>query len=180
MRDHQQVPDEDAPRDPDIPRPEDATDDRGTPSWSPQHGARLRQARELAAMTQEQVGQSLGYATRTLTRWENGQCDPGFDKVVSLADLFQVSLDWLAGRTSIQQLLRPGSVLVNDRARQVLESMLAEGKTQDDLPHDLRRNPGINYVFAVPEGTLVMRAEAAAALDERMQQLWKRLGRNRR
>ena len=80
--------------------PDPSTD--GDP-WPSAFGERLRSAREEAGMSQEHVTQHLGYPTRSLTRWENGKCDPGFEKVARLAAFYGVSTDWIAGKTPITQ-----------------------------------------------------------------------------
>jgi transcriptional regulator with XRE-family HTH domain len=151
----------------------------GTAQWSEEHGARLQQARDEAGMTQQEVEQRLGYTTRSVTRWENAKSSPDFGTVQRLADLFGVSLDWLAGRTPFRPVFKPDTVLVNSRAKAVLEELLQQGKGWDDVPDGLRRHPGIDYLFAMPDEVMVMRRDAAERLDAQVQALWKQLGRKR-
>ncbi|MGE3173043.1 MAG: helix-turn-helix transcriptional regulator [Planctomycetota bacterium] len=58
---------------------------------------RLREARLKAGLSQEEVALRIGSTPRSLTRWENGECDPGFVSVRAMARLYSVSLDWIAG-----------------------------------------------------------------------------------
>ena len=62
--------------------------------------SRLKNARKKAGMTQQQAAEALDLATRSYQRYEavKGQCDPPLDTVVKMADLFDVSVDWLLGR----------------------------------------------------------------------------------
>ena len=58
--------------------------------------AELRQDRGL---TQKQLGKILSVSTGTISNYENGVHYPDLDKLVALADYFQVSTDYLLGRT---------------------------------------------------------------------------------
>ena len=59
---------------------------------------RLKQARKR--FTQQQAAEKLDLAVRSYQRYEaeNGQCDPPLPTLVKMADLYQVSVDWLLGR----------------------------------------------------------------------------------
>lgn len=61
---------------------------------------RLKQARKKAGYTQQQAAESLNLATRSYQRYEavNGQCDPPLATLVEMANLFDVSIDWLLCR----------------------------------------------------------------------------------
>lgn len=66
--------------------------------WPVLFGVLLRVAREAQGMSQGGVEQRLVLVRGTLDRWERGDVDPGFGAVAHLADVYDVSLDWLAGR----------------------------------------------------------------------------------
>lgn len=57
--------------------------------------AELRQDRGL---TQKQLGKILSVSTGTISNYENGVHYPDLEKLVRLADYFQVSTDYLLGR----------------------------------------------------------------------------------
>ncbi|MCD7887786.1 MAG: helix-turn-helix domain-containing protein [Clostridiales bacterium] len=61
---------------------------------------RLKAARKRAGFTQQQAAESLNLSTRSYQRYEAvaGQCDPPIETLVQMADLFDVSIDWLLGR----------------------------------------------------------------------------------
>lgn len=59
--------------------------------------ARLRELRSSRNFTQREVCKSLRIAERVYQRWEAGQT-PSIQKLVLLADFFNVSLDYLVGR----------------------------------------------------------------------------------
>jgi transcriptional regulator with XRE-family HTH domain len=65
---------------------------------------RLRSLRELRQLTQTRLAELLEINPRVYNRWERGTAIPQFDTVVRIADILQVSLDELAGRsTSISE-----------------------------------------------------------------------------
>lgn len=61
---------------------------------------RLREARIANKMTQRVASDSLGIALRSYQCYETGSRRPAFELLVQIADLFNVSLDWLLGRDS--------------------------------------------------------------------------------
>ena len=60
---------------------------------------RLRILRNEKGETQAQVAAQIGIAERHYQRFEAGVNLPGFENLCALADHFDVSLDYLAGRT---------------------------------------------------------------------------------
>lgn len=63
-------------------------------------GARIRDLRKQAGMTQEEVGRVLSVGKSTISQYENGITTPDLDSVRKLADLFRVPTDYLLGRTN--------------------------------------------------------------------------------
>ena len=59
---------------------------------------RLKELRLKKGLTQTELGEKVGVKQNTFTNWENGKREPSFENLVKLADLFEVSLDWLFGR----------------------------------------------------------------------------------
>ncbi|WP_332238920.1 helix-turn-helix domain-containing protein [Sporolactobacillus sp. KGMB 08714] len=52
--------------------------------------------------TQEYVAYKLGVARTTYTAYENGTKQPPLDTVTKIADIFNVSTDYLSGRSDIK------------------------------------------------------------------------------
>ena len=63
---------------------------------------RLLFLRQESGMTQQQVADA---SQTTLRRFEKGEQKPGFDNLIRLADCFQVSLDYLVGRSQSRPVL---------------------------------------------------------------------------
>lgn len=59
----------------------------------------IRQAREKADLTQEQVAADLGVSRQAVAKWENGAGNPPtLSRLIQLSDLYKTSLDKLVGR----------------------------------------------------------------------------------
>lgn len=58
----------------------------------------LIELRKMNHLTQRQVAAHLGIAQPSYIRYENGKAEPSLDALVKLADLFDVSIDFLCGR----------------------------------------------------------------------------------
>ena len=63
-------------------------------------GIKLRQWRTVHKLSQEEVAELLQYAPRTIQCWEHGTKLPGYDAIISIATLMDVSIDWLVGRSN--------------------------------------------------------------------------------
>ncbi len=61
----------------------------------------LAEQRKLNNLTQKQVAEYLGITQPSYIRYENGQAEPTLANLVKLADLFDVSVDYLLGRTDL-------------------------------------------------------------------------------
>ena len=59
----------------------------------------LRAIRKSFKATQKQVAVAVGVTERNYQDWEYGNTKPGFDALIALADYFDVSLDYLVGRS---------------------------------------------------------------------------------
>ena len=58
----------------------------------------LKEMRKLNNLSQRQVAEYLGIAQPSYIRYENGKSEPSLENLVKLAELFDVSLDYLCGR----------------------------------------------------------------------------------
>lgn len=59
---------------------------------------RLKELRLKKGLKQTELGEKVGVKQNTFTNWENGKREPSFENLIKLADLLEVSLDWLFGR----------------------------------------------------------------------------------
>ena len=62
-------------------------------------GENIKRLRKDRSMTQEQLAEAMGVTVGAVYKWENGLSMPEIRLVVELADLFEISVDYLLGRT---------------------------------------------------------------------------------
>lgn len=60
---------------------------------------RLKEVRRESGKKQREVAEMLGMKLRGYQSYEMGEAEPGLEKLIMLADLFHVSIDYLVGRT---------------------------------------------------------------------------------
>jgi transcriptional regulator with XRE-family HTH domain len=73
-------------------------------------GDRLKMLRIDNKMTQSDLGKALGISARVVGYYESNERFPSCEEVlVSIADYFTVSIDWLLGRTKIKSFKKDGS-----------------------------------------------------------------------
>lgn len=60
---------------------------------------RLKQLRESAGMTQNELGSKLGITRNAISGYESGTREPDIEKLVLLSDVFDCTLDYLTGKS---------------------------------------------------------------------------------
>ena len=60
---------------------------------------RLKQLRDMRQLTQKRLGEETGLSARGIQDYELEQRKPGLDALIALADYFDISLDYLCGRS---------------------------------------------------------------------------------
>jgi len=67
-------------------------------------GGRIKNLRMSKNLTQKQLAEILNSSYETVQKCEQGTRRPGLDNLITLADYFGVSLDYLVGRTDNQEV----------------------------------------------------------------------------
>lgn len=73
------------------------------------YGKRIATLRDKQGWTQEELSRRLGISRAALSHYEKNRREPDFETLTKLADIFNVSIDYLVGRTN-----NPGSLLDED------------------------------------------------------------------
>lgn len=60
---------------------------------------RLRQMREQQRKSRRVVSELCGLPPDAVRRYERGEAKPSYDALIALADYFEVSIDYLTGRS---------------------------------------------------------------------------------
>lgn len=59
---------------------------------------KLRELRNKSGLTQNEIAARLGVSGQTILNWENGIYEPKINQLIQLAELFNVSVDYLIER----------------------------------------------------------------------------------
>lgn len=62
---------------------------------------RLRELRIQSGLTQNDIATKLGVSGQTILNWENGIYEPKINQLIQLADLFNVTVDYLIERPNM-------------------------------------------------------------------------------
>lgn len=62
----------------------------------------LKLLRTEKKLRQEDISDKLSIARQTYSAWETGERTPDINNLIKLADFYDVSLDFLVGRTNIR------------------------------------------------------------------------------
>lgn len=81
----------------------------------------LKELREKKGITQQQLADTLNLSKNAISHYEKGINMPNLDTVQKIADIFDISVDYLLGRTTVQFNFS------------VLKSVFAKGNTIDDF-----------------------------------------------
>jgi transcriptional regulator with XRE-family HTH domain len=63
----------------------------------------LRKCRKAKKVPQREIATLLGINERALRNYEHGDREPNIDALITLADYFDVSLDYLVGRSDVAE-----------------------------------------------------------------------------
>lgn len=66
-------------------------------------GARIREARHRASLSQADLAKKLAVSLFTVSRWERGETCPSFQQMRGLAKVCAVTLDWLGDLPVLRQ-----------------------------------------------------------------------------
>lgn len=81
-------------------------------------GQKLKETRRAVDLTQEAVAEEIGVSRQTLSNWENGRSYPDIRSVISLSDLYSLSLDeLLKGDAKMTEHLEKSTDVVGSRQK---------------------------------------------------------------
>ena len=86
--------------------------------------SRLTELRESRDMSQKDIQEFLHVSSGTASNYGKGRHEPDFDTLIAIADLFEVSTDYLLGRTDFKQMLADQPYTVDTTVSQALHLLL--------------------------------------------------------
>ena len=67
---------------------------------------RLKELRKQRNITQLKMAMDLNMNQNTISRYENGEREAGYRELILIADYFDVSIDYLLGRSNNPNFIR--------------------------------------------------------------------------
>ena len=83
---------------------------------------RLKKLREEKEISFDEVSNKTGLAKSLLWRYETGKSEPGLSALITLANFFGVTLDWIAGGGEDNNKQHTGKQKYNDAIDKFIES----------------------------------------------------------
>lgn len=128
---------------------------------------KLKMLRENSKLTQDDVARVLNIARGTYTHYEIGKRKPDYDTLCKLADFFNVSIDYLLGRTDSQAVFKGDKNLVVQNIKFLMENLSLDEfidkvyrKTGLKLDK-LLMNKFLNFKTSVDPGTIMILSDYA-------------------
>ena len=107
-------------------------------------GSRLKDLRQNKQLTQEQLSEISGFATRTISSWEADDRKPTIETIIWLCKFYGVSSDYILGLTdnpagfdlTMQENKEPLTREEDERLQQAKNNGLSFKVSSDSLPKD--------------------------------------------
>lgn len=111
---------------------------------------------EKPATTQEKLAEITGKTRQTVSQYVNGISEPGYDTLIKIADYFDVSVDYLLGRTNDRGLIPSVYDTIGLSEESVRFLQLAKSATSDsnklkEFADALQERNVIKPTFKYPE-----------------------------
>lgn len=86
---------------------------------------RLKEARKKTGMTQDQVAEQIMVSRVTVSHWENGKTLPDIASLISLSDLYEISIDkLLKGDPKMEEKVRKDAKDLRNYKRLILTTSI--------------------------------------------------------
>lgn len=93
--------------------------------------SRLKRLRKRDNFSREGLGNRIGVSYSTIAKYESGTREPDFDTLNKIAEIFEVSVDYLLGKSEAQQNKE------SDRRRAIINKIATEFPDSDLMFNDL-------------------------------------------
>ncbi|MBS7369261.1 MAG: helix-turn-helix domain-containing protein [Oscillospiraceae bacterium] len=103
----------------------------------------LKLYRKKSGYTQEQIAEKLGVSRQAVAKWENGDSLPDIENVIALADLYEVTVDYLVRNMS--EPVKPS----DDKDKHIFGITKLNDKGQITLPKNCREVFGLQAGDAI-------------------------------
>jgi len=112
-------------------------------------GQRIRNLRKEKKMTQQELANKLNLAKSTISQYENNVNEPDNDTIRKIADVFDVSVDYLLGRSDYPRKLNgnTGSSDTSSHVIQVAGQEIEISSEELKILMEMRKHPKFAAMF---------------------------------
>ncbi|HGA3152427.1 TPA: helix-turn-helix domain-containing protein [Streptococcus agalactiae] len=104
---------------------------------------KLREERKKRGYTQEEMAKLLAIGQSAYAKWENGRTEPTLDNIIKLANILDVTVDYLLGRSdNFSNTIVLSKNNMKSFSKRLKELRLEKNQTQQQLADEL----GVNRV----------------------------------
>ena len=112
----------------------------------------LKQLRKDEELTQQEVADKINVGQVTYARYENGTRRPSSEMLVRLAELFNVSTDYLLGHSDESNSNSPGEADAKFHSRRAKKLLMAyERLSADSDPAAMQKKAAIDMLLGLTE-----------------------------
>lgn len=95
-------------------------------------GEKIKELRKSSKITQEQLGNAIGVSKMAVSYFEKGKKSPGRETLEKIADYFNVTTDYLLGRSEDPELNEEENKIVTEEGKNIMALI-------ESLPEDERK-----------------------------------------
>ena len=89
-------------------------------------GSKIKEARNGAGLTQDQAAEKIMVSRQTISNWENGKTMPDIASVITMSDLYHISLDeLLKGDQDMMKKIEKDTNIVRSNSRLIAVGIVA-------------------------------------------------------
>ena len=116
-------------------------------------GENIRELRELKGYTQQDLANELNVSRSKVAMWETNKRDPGTDDLRELADIFDVTIDYLLGKSTDPKLSRKDELDIAKEIAKINKSLentnelMFHGEILDEETRELLKKSLENTIY---------------------------------
>lgn len=116
-------------------------------------GENIRELRELKGYTQQDLANKLNVSRSKVAMWETNKRDPGTDDLRELADIFDVTIDYLLGKSTDPKLSRKDELDIAKEIAKINKSLentnelMFHGEILDEETRELLKKSLENTIY---------------------------------
>ncbi len=102
-------------------------------------GKNIKQTRNEKYLTQEMLAELLDVSRQAVSKWEQGNGYPEIEKLITMAKILNISLDWLFAeelakeeKADVQKRIPPGAMAGLKALATAMDNLMEQSKSETD------------------------------------------------